>query len=53
MYCILDSRYDIVGTKGGKCMDILFHHHEFEYEVRDKLGIPSDPITEEVLRVFS
>lgn len=27
-------------------MDILFHHHEFEYEVRDKLGIPSDPITE-------
>ena len=33
-------------------MDILFHHHEFEYEVRDKLGIPSDPITEEdVLRV--
>lgn len=33
-------------------MDILFHHHEFEYEVRDKLGIPSDPITEEdALRV--
>ena len=33
-------------------MDILFHHHEFEYEVRDTLGIPSDPITEEdVLRV--
>ena len=33
-------------------MDILFHHHEFEYEVRDKLGIPSNPITEEdVLRV--
>jgi hypothetical protein len=33
-------------------MDILFHHHEFECEVRDTLGIPSDPITEEdVLRV--
>ena len=33
-------------------MDILFHHREFEYEVRDKLGIPSVPITEEdVLRV--